>query len=187
MRNNIAFDLDGTLINFLSVFDDVLFHRYGAKRILMDRFAAVTDNNLSNEKISNAIDEAMSYISLLKPMPGAVAFVQQLYDMTGEPIKIITARRVKHAEITNDVIRRYFKVPYFLAMVNDYKDKLHYLKNIDNYVEDRRACAKFLAENGKNVYVPLRKYNKISGKTDNINFFIDFFALSLNLNKFTVR
>lgn len=184
MKNNIAFDLDGTLVNFLAVFEKVVFERYGSKILDNGKFHIETDNNLSDNKIGNVLDEVMLYISLIKPVDMAVSFVKKLHKLTGEPIKIITARKTHNALFTNLLIKRYFKVPYFLAMVDGYKKKLDYLAGIDYYVEDRRACALYLAENGKKVFMPRTAYNKIDNPVEGIEFFDSFNDLMPRIGEF---
>jgi len=188
MKTNIMFDIDGTLVDFLTVLETIIKSMYGATLSDKSKFKITgllpNGNQLSLKKISKAIDETMRCISLMKPMDGAVEFVQELHKATGEPILLVTARDKRHANYTNELISRYFDVPYFLAMVDSYKDKLSYIAGVDYYIEDRRACINYLSGNGKKVLAPIRQYNVIDNPNGNIEFFDSFVDLMPRINEF---
>ena len=187
LKLNIAFDLDGTLVRLMPVVERVIFKKYGAMVKPNERFHLETVPRLTNRQFALAFDEAYWQILDIKPVAFAQAFLRKLCGLTGEPITIVTARPVSAATPTLELIRHWFDVPVFLAMVGSHKDKLTYLSNFDYFVEDRRATARLLADAGKTVIVPICPYNAGMEGEAGVEYFLTFETLAQQVERFVKR
>lgn len=167
---DIAFDLDGTLINIMDPVERLLFEKFGAKIVHPDGFQLHTEPFLEDEQIWECINEAYEFHDEIKIYPGATELLTKLYSLSdNDPIKIITARPPKRAANTTYkyVSERLCDLPYELVIVSD-NDKLPYLHRYTYFVEDRRKTAIQLAEAGKKVFFLKRKWNKLPKAYENI-------------------
>ena len=161
MRNNIAFDLDGTLVDLLSVMADKLRLLYGAEIVNHTKHRLETDPPLSRNKIWKAIEAAYPEIDQITVFDGVFKLMRGIYFRTLQPIKIITARPFRSANDTYALCERIMPVPFELILCGGMSYKGRYLYGCKYYVEDRRKVAHNLAERwGKIVYLVNRPYNQ---------------------------
>jgi len=162
LRNNIAFDLDSTLVDLTTVFNTVLDEMFpGHRKLNVDSFQIHTEPALTNKEIWWVFYEVFPRVKDLKPFPGAIETLEKLYQYTGDPISIITARPMNFATETYRLVHRIMgSIPYSLHITQDSREKIKYLHGIDYFVDDRRRTAIELAENGKHVYLVDRPWNQ---------------------------
>jgi len=166
----IAFDLDGTLINIMDPVERLLMEKYGAKIIHPDGFQLHTEPFLEDDLIWDCIIEAYDYHDEIKIYPGAKEIITQLYNASdNDPVKIITARPLKRSANTTYkfISERLCDLPYELVLVSD-NDKLPYLNRYTYFVEDRRKTAITLADAGKIVFLLRRPWNALPAPHKNI-------------------
>ena len=86
----------------------------------------------------------------------------KIYENTGQPIKIITARPFRAATDTYLAADKLFKTPFELVLTQGKINKSEYLKGINYFVEDRRKNVIELAHAFKKVFMPKYDYNDLS-------------------------
>jgi len=161
---NIAFDLDGVLVDIMGVVKDILKAKYDVEMILTDKWEVDTDPYLSHELITKSIYIAYEYISEIKIYPGAQELLQKLFYLSGcnDPIRIVTARPISAVDDTYRLLdKRFSGFPYELIIAPG-RTKFLYLNRYKYMVEDRRRTAKHLAELNKEVFLLDRCYNKMA-------------------------
>jgi len=158
---NIAFDLDGVLVDIMKCFDRIIWEEYQTIQLPVNQFETKTDPYLDEDTIWECIQQAMHRVDEITIYPGATELLEKLYDLTGEPVKIITARHPKSlANVTHKLIsERLCTVPYELTLVAN-GSKAPYLRRYDFMVEDRRRTAFELANLDKKVYLINAYYNQ---------------------------
>lgn len=159
-RLNIAFDMDGVLVDLMHVMRIKAYEMYDAAFIDNGKFQLETTPPLTNKEIWNVIAECYPMYKHTPVYAGARQFFQLLWDMAEEPIKIVTARPTWAAEDTYKQAKLISDVPMSIDIVQGGENKHHYLKHYDVFVEDRRKTAYDLAAHGKIVYLIDRPYNK---------------------------
>lgn len=159
MRHDIAFDLDGTLVDLLSVVKTIIIERHGVEFLPQEGFRLKTNPEIDSSLIWKAFDTAYRMIDEIKPMPGAQELLTRIYDVSKSPVVIVTARPLWAAHETHKLVKKLFDIPAFIAITNAHDKKIDYLSDINYFVDDRRATAKMLAEAGKRVFVPRYEYN----------------------------
>ena len=170
-NNNIAFDLDGTLVDFISQLKDALWNRCKAKLIIQETYHLTTDPEISKKNFWKAIWDAYRQPESIMPYVGARNLLEKLFAVSNQPIKIVTARpktTESHILAMAAVKNCFGNIPVNLVCTGGSKNKLPHLKNIDYFVEDRRQTAISLANAGKYVFLIDRAYNQINNKVKNI-------------------
>lgn len=156
---NLEFDLDGILIDYHSVLEWHLANNYDTKMISTGKFHFGTDPEMSVVELEDAIYSAMDFTGKIKPHPGAHEVLKELYRITGEPIKIITARpKNKVVQTVASIDRVLGDIPYLFAMVDSGMDKPKYVRS-KCFIDDRRRTAIDMASRGYTVFMPEREYN----------------------------
>lgn len=170
----IAFDLDGTLINFINAFDKQLesYTDGRVKRLEHDKFRMKTEPQITDEDVWMLIKLAYSRLEDMPPFPGARELTNMVYSLTCEPIYIVTRRPISHAHWTHMAIEQFIQVPYKVAFPKTY-DKREYLDGYDYFIDDRRKTALELAAWGIEVLIPYREYNviPIEARPNNLHFY----------------
>jgi hypothetical protein len=165
---DIAFDLDGTLIDLISVFDQVLFEVHGIKidESRRTRFDLSYCVDLTKNEIWSVIKRAMDRVNDIQIYLYAKNLIDYVYAFTEKPIKIITNRPIDKVAQTYDIVDRMCKrTPYELIINHRGFSKLTYMDGIEFMVEDRRKNAIEFAEAGKTVFLLSRSYNSLPKNT----------------------
>ena len=159
MRNNIAFDLDETLVDIMPLTKSLLKEVYGVDLIEENTYKVITEPQISYEQLWEIFRLVYKKVDEVRPTEGSVELLTKLYELTKDPIKIVTARPVEDVPETRKLLNTYFKVPYILYAIGS-DSKCKYLTGIDYFVDDRRATAIKLGGKGIKVFVPEKYYNK---------------------------
>lgn len=170
LRQNVAFDLDGTLVDTQSLFKRVVRDIAQVDVLENGKFQIETQPPITDSVIWEAFRITFKNIEDIPITPGAVELLTKLYEATSEPPLIITARPHWAANDTYRLLNHHLEIPFRLLLVNGGHNKLMYLHGIDNFVDDRRKIAKHLVHHGKHVFVPKAHYNWIGFPVDNLQF-----------------
>jgi len=157
--NNIKFDLDGVLINFSHV-AKCLLHADGYSVNSTTRFKWTTTPALADSIIWDYFKESYVLWRITPIFDGARELVRAVYNYTGRPISIITARPIDYATETFKVIDRVVDVPFSVA-ITEGNQKYAHLDPGDIIVEDRRRTVLQLAEIGIRSILVDKPYNQI--------------------------
>ena len=169
MRNYIAFDLDGVLIDFMKAARKKILEIYG---IEYDDTDPKNDNydittwpgliKLTKKELWVAFREGYKEITNDIIYPGATELLAKIYEKSKEPPMILTARPFDTAHHAYAIVKKIAKkTPFSLILKHPSAHKSQYLSRYKIYVEDRRRTAIELAEMG--IFVPLVRttYNEI--------------------------
>lgn len=168
---NIAFDLDGTLIDIIPTFKKVLWEKYKAKVPKYEGFKIKTNPHLEYDKIKECFLEAFKRIDDIKIFPEAQEFLHKLYKLAdgNDPIRIVTARPLTSANDTYKICEKICKgIDFEVVIVEDSDNKIKYLNRYDYYVDDRRKTALHLTSFGKKVYMLKKEYNQPLPENHNV-------------------
>lgn len=155
---NIDFDLDGVLVNYLDYLKSFLLTR-GIKHIPTKQWYFDTVPEIKPEKLNEYINEAMRGVDHIHPIPGARHVLKYLFELTGDPITIITARPHSNIDVTQESIERVAGgIPYLFSLVDSGKEKFKYVRK-KCYIDDRRSNCIELAKRGYTVFMPETEYN----------------------------
>jgi phosphoglycolate phosphatase-like HAD superfamily hydrolase len=163
LRQNVKFDLDGTLVDLRPIFERELDRMYGVQVQPSNHFHITTfPTQLTNSEIWRVFKSAYKFYKEIPVKQGATELLTKLYEITGQPPTIVTARSNQTAAETHKLIDRFLKVPYQVAFSNGGINKAAHLNNVDYFVDDRRRTALQLSYNGKFVYMPRNPYNHMN-------------------------
>lgn len=158
---DIAFDLDGVLVDIMTTVREIIKERYDIKIFPQTEWELHTEPQISDELIWKCIRVAYKQVSKSLIYPGAQELLGKLFHLSGcnDPIRIITSRPFDAANDTYRLLdERFTSFEYELILVSRL-DKLQYLNRYRYMVEDRRKTAGHLANNGKRVFLIDRPYN----------------------------
>ena len=159
---DIAFDLDGVLVDIMPVFNRIIWDEYESIQVPVNHWDICTEPPLDQKTLQDCVVRAINSIDEIQIKPGATELLSKLYEMTGEPVKIITARSPKTcANATYRLIsERLCNFPYDLTLTSDHS-KVPYLNRYSFMVEDRRKNALEFAAADKKVYLINAYYNQM--------------------------
>ena len=159
----IAFDLDGTLIHLMPVFERIIWEKYKAKVPSIRSFKIFTEPELPYETIKDCFSEAFKCVDEIEIVPGVRKLFRKLFELSDErdKIKIVTARPLDSANDTYALCKRICKdVEWEVVIVEDSDNKKKHLNNYLHFVDDRRKTALDLVHHGKIVWMPIKPYNQ---------------------------
>ncbi len=161
---NIAFDLDGVLVDIWSIVLDIIRERYDCKILPQTEWQLHTKPQISNELIWKCIFVAYQQKRTVEIYPGAQELLRKLFKLSdyNDPIRIITARPFMAANDTYEFFDARFSGFEYEIVFAPGLDKLKHLNRYDYMVEDRRRTTKHLANNGKTVFLLDRSYNQMT-------------------------
>jgi FMN phosphatase YigB (HAD superfamily) len=169
MKQRIAFDLDGTLINLFPAIEWALMELFGATVVPTNTWQIETDPPMPKKKIWEAFELAYGKQDFIQPYAGSGVLLERLWNLTLEPIKIVTARPTWAVRETYKTVERFCKVPFEIAFTGGKGTKLHHLYGRDIFVDDYPKYAIEAAMNGMTVYLLDRPYAQIDdGFSDKI-------------------
>ena len=163
-RSLIASDMDGVLV-------DTIEHlmRIGAGHGYSIEYADHYTLNVSkagepvdywDPAVTKLFNETFMDYEETAILPGAEEFIHRMYELTGQPFLIVTARPISHATETHKLIKRFAKkTPYVVAFA-DGCVKHRYLSGYKFFIEDRRRTAIDLVNMGKIVFLINTVYNQ---------------------------
>ena len=172
---NIAFDLDGVLIDLVAPIDKYIEEIHGIKIGKKDNFSYEKTTGLTRKQLWEIFYKVYKEIDATHIFPGATELLTKLYEKTNEPPFILTARPHDAASDTYAIVERMMgKTPFQLVLKHPNAHKSQYLRGYKVYVEDRRKTALELFKIG--LVVPLVKtdYNVI----DNIDGYPGIYYIS---------
>ncbi len=183
----IAFDLDGTLINIISRIEELILEIYGVTVCNNKQFKIETSTKLSKNEIWEIIEMVYQEVEVTPIYPGATELLTKLYEKTKEPPLILTARPFRAANDTYRVVQRVTKgIPFALILKHNKSHKADYLHGYRFYVEDRRKTAFELSAMGFGIPLIRRSYNHIPEihKYPNICYIEGIHELISHINEF---
>ena len=164
---NIAFDLDGCLVDIMPVVRLILKEKHGAEMLPIKKWRIYTDPFLPDNMIWECIHESYERMDDIVLLPGAHDLLYKLHCLSDgdDPVKIITARPPKTAaNCTYQFISEYLcDFPYELVITSTHS-KRPYLNRYKYYVDDKRTNAIELASEGIHVFMPKWDYNRLGVK-----------------------
>jgi len=162
-RQNVTFDLDGTLINLYKLFCEFV-ENSGRKVVDNGCFRIDLDPPTPDDVIWKFFAKCYDDFKRIEVFDGAVELLTKLYEKTKEPPLIVTARPREYVGQTYKHLDYLLDVPYFLAFVDNHLDKLPFMRYKEYCVDDRRKAAIDYSAAGKSVFLINKGYNKIDGK-----------------------
>ncbi len=159
----IAFDLDGTLIDIMIRVKELIFEIYKIELKENTRYKfEISNPELSKNQIWEIIRMVYQEVKTTPIYPGATELLTKLYEKTKEPPLIVTARPFDSANDTYAIVKRIMKkAPFALILKHDKCHKADYLHGYQFYVEDRRKTAIELSDMGFGVPLIRKNYNHI--------------------------
>lgn len=159
MKLRAAFDCDGIILDSDEVFRDHFIYQ-GYRIIENGKFYYDLDPPVSKGKIDQMVDDCIERRTEdMDPYDGILEIVNRIAKDTGDPLHVVTARNPKFAGVTIAAIKRAVGGAPFFTSFTPGASKLQYLKDFPVFIEDRRRTAIELAEAGKVVICPKRRYN----------------------------
>lgn len=160
---DIAFDLDGTLINLMPIFERIIWKNYKVKVVNNRKFNIVTEPKIEYDTIKWCFAEAFKRYEEIEIVPGVRELFSNLYELSdSDPIKIVTARPYNSAEWTYRLAERICKniCEWEVVIVKNSDNKIKHLKRYKHFVDDRRKTVLHLSSHGKTVWMPIKNYNQ---------------------------
>ena len=176
---DIAFDLDGTLIDIMSVFDNLVYEIHGVKidESKRNRFDLSCCIDIRKDQIWTVIRLAMDKHEKIKFYPGAQNFLKFVFAMTLKPIKIITNRSIDKVSQTYALVDRLCKkIPYELIINHKSYPKSMFLNGYEYMLEDRRKNVIELADNNIKTFLFSRSYNVLPDNSSPLITVVDSFT-----------
>ena len=168
MKNkiNIAFDLDGCLIDMVTPIKRLLLEIHGVKLKdedpKYDQFDLTIPTGLSSKELWKIFRMVYKEVKTIPIYFGATELLTKLYEKTNEPPLILTARPLDVVNDTYAVVKRMMgKIPFSLILKHPNANKAQYLSGYEYYVEDRRKNALELNEAGFKIPLVRKNYNYI--------------------------
>jgi len=169
---DIAFDLDGCLVDIMPAVEEELFIKYGVRMLPKETWDVETEPYLAYDRIKEIFHIVyQKYINEFDIMPGAIELLEKLYNESdGDPIKIVTARPWTAATPTYEFVHNRLckNIKYELILTSRNLDKITFLHRYNYFVEDRRKNAIRISKQGKKVFLVPAKYNKLDREYENI-------------------
>ena len=170
-RKKIAFDLDGCLVNDMTMFEMMAYKMYGLKfkKPINSYDIKTVPVQWSNEEMWDCFIESYQYYNDFIIYSGVRELMEKLYCLTREPIYIVTSRPQSAATYHYSLVERFlYKIPYVMAF-SGRDDKWMYLDGVDYFVEDRKETAIDLAGRGIEIFMPVKDYNFMELPRNNIH------------------
>jgi len=164
MLPKIGFDLDGCLVDLVSVIKEVARELYGLDMGVVVRYELEKQYQLSPDQVRSLVHVAISRYTECKPYPGALEFLYSYIQDRGEKAVVITSR----SPSTSVYTKRWFDVWFGVAASKvdicyvRGNDKLSCINDlgIEVYIEDRVKYAKEIARGDVRVVLMDRSWNR---------------------------
>jgi len=160
IRNKVAFDLDGVLIDIHQELVNNIRDQTGCDLSNHTEYSMI-GGGVTRANFDMALKRIYSNYKSTIIAEGAQELIRKLWEKVKEPIMIVTARRAQFATETHAVVCRVMgKVPYCLIFSNGFGNKALYLRDYLYFVEDNGETARYLAEKcGKTIFLISKQYN----------------------------
>lgn len=162
-QKRIAFDLDDVLVDFKTALDRNLFDRHGCHLAEMNTYKFEIAGGSDAVNWPDLIMDTLKGWIKIPIFWDVPKIMTAVYEITGEPIYIITSRPPGCEAETFMLIRAALGVPFKVSFVPEGGSKLSYLAGYDVMVEDRRKTALELAAAGILVFLVDKPWNKSPG------------------------
>jgi len=165
-RINIAFDIDGTIIDiYESVKREVEWYK---DESVDDATGYIMGDtwNINNIILSNIINTIIKNYNCIPIYEYVYEVMKYLHDKTDDYIQFITSRSITHYTYTHMLLKRILKdIPFQIAFS---ENKIEFLNNYDFFMDDRRKTVLELSAMGKTVFMPTHCYNNIPDEVPNV-------------------
>ena len=162
MKLNIAFDLDGTLVDVFTMLTNYMEMVTGKRVEEPKDYGLMSDYGCSEEIVQQAINKMHLNWKSCQPLPHAKELWKDLWAATHDPITIVTARSTHYATETYALVNHIFgtHIPYRISFAKGNMGKSPYLYDFRYFVEDNGSTAWSLAKAGITVFLLKTSYNK---------------------------
>jgi hypothetical protein len=180
----VKFDLDGVLIDFVSIADTFL-KESGYERIRPQTSYPIKCNpEISNDKLWSIFNRVYREWERTPIFSGASELMEYIWQTTTEPIQIITARPLSGADSAHRICRKIMNgIPHSIAVAKSGREKYLHLKPGDILIEDCSQTALSLSDIGIASIIIDNEYNQIDnedsipeilGRVSNLHELLDF-------------
>jgi hypothetical protein len=156
---NIAFDIDGCIVNMDEHFRSIVSSRYNKEYTPAPNWDLSKSYNISNSVCWDILVEVYMNPGNTPIINGAKEVLYKLYNLNNkeEPLQFITARPKWAASMTYSLLDRIIPdIDYQIAFANH---KIKYLKDYPYIIEDSPNNVEYFLSQGKIVFMPVYKYN----------------------------
>jgi len=158
----IKFDLDGTLIDMMEHTDRILADCGFTRQRPQRSYKVITDPKISYEYLWTVFRRVYDEWEDTLIFPGASELVNAVWDMTAEPIQIVTARPIYGAASAHRICEKLMGgIPYSISLVKNSDDKYLFMNTDDVLVEDRRKTVINISKIGLRSIILNQEYNFI--------------------------
>ena len=163
ITNNIAFDIDEVMINFMNPVTEIIKSR-GHEFVKIRSFDLIEyiTPKMSKEELEEIFELVYKDPYCVPIYDKAAELCTRIHIKTNDPIVFVTDRPISWATETYELVRRFCRVPHIIIFASIF-DKTPFLNNIMYFVEDRKKNAMHLARVGKTVFIPMRDWNESIG------------------------
>ena len=158
-----GFDIDDVVFDTFSVIKHVFMTEHGIDVGTPTRFGLEEECNgkMATSQVSDAIDKALSYIDMNKPIHGALEFLREYQLVTKNKIIFITSRRLDMKNPTEELLSKW--IPNLDYVVFYAKDKSKGDFAVENgiqfFIDDRVKYCVDVASRGIVALMPRRSWN----------------------------
>ena len=155
----IAFDIDSTCVDFIKPFAERIFY-YTQKDISnCTRYNILDEYDIPEDIMWECAHDVYINYNEIPIYDGVATLMAKLYEAGQEPIRFVTSRPKKWADLAYHLVDRFCKVPYFICFSRGHS-KLDFLQGYSWFADDKRGIARELAEAGINVFLVNQTYNQ---------------------------
>lgn len=186
-----GYDIDDVVFDTFSVIKRVFMTQYGIDVGTPTRFGLEHECNgkMSVSQVSDAIDTALSYIDMNKPIDGALEFLRNYQLVTKNKIIFITSRRLDMKGPTEELLSRWIPtLDYIVFYANDRsKGDIAVENGIQFFIDDRVKYCVDVSNRGVVALMPRRSWNELYQDPLNTNKVVrvrDYDDINLIFNTF---
>lgn len=141
MSKNIAFDLDGVIIDFYQHIEKALYRAFGVNLPEHEHTSYNFDiPGVSTKQIIDIVNNCLIYNTVdAKPLNNSIEVLRDLFRFTKKPLVFITARTYNSKIPTELWLKKYLQDIPFKLFMTEYNPKNNVIEdeNINIFVDDR--------------------------------------------------